>query len=121
MDQQFRIRNENRDCDLATRARRASSFITRGIGLMGRRSLSRGEALILPGCKSITMFFMRFPLDIVFLDENGVVCADLREFRPWRVSRLVPRSKLAIELPSGTLDASGTQVGDLILIEPTAA
>jgi len=116
MSQRFRIRNKTRDCDLATAAWRAG-FLMRGIGLMGRRTLPQGEALILPNCRSITMFFMRFPLDVVFLDSSGKICGELRGIRPWRVSGLVSKSRMAIELPAGTLEATGTELGDQIEVQ----
>ena len=96
------------------------------MGLMGRRSLAAGSALWLPGENGIHMFFMRFPIDAVFVGRPtpGVAGGALREvvsvhrnLRPW--TGIVPFVRGAdgvLELPVGTIDASGTQAGDVLLL-----
>jgi uncharacterized protein len=92
------------------------------MGLMGRPSLAPGSALWLPDSNGIHMMFMRFPIDAVFLgrpDADGVraVVALYRDLPAW--TGLVPFVRGAhgvLELPVGSIDASGTQVGDLIEI-----
>jgi len=82
--------------------------------LMFRRGLAPGEGLAITPCNSIHMFFMRFALDVVFLDREGVVVRVYRGIRPWRVSRIVRRARTAVELPVGTLAAAGVGVGDVL-------
>ncbi|HEV3123406.1 MAG TPA: DUF192 domain-containing protein [Candidatus Dormibacteraeota bacterium] len=89
----------------------ARSTGSRFIGLMFRRSLPAGHGLALQPCNSIHMFFMRFPLDVAFLDKDGRVLRVYHGLRPWRVSRIVRRAKSAIELPAGTLAAIGVEKG----------
>lgn len=84
------------------------------MGLMGKRELADGAGLYLRPCSSIHMFFMRFPLDIAFIDEDGRVVRLYHGLRPWRMSRIVRRAKAAIELRSGTLAHAGVTVGDLL-------
>jgi uncharacterized membrane protein (UPF0127 family) len=60
------------------------------------------------------VFGMRFAIDIAFLSASGRVLFTLRNFKPNRVSRPVWRAEGALELPAGALDASGTDVGDII-------
>ena len=61
------------------------------------------------------MFFMRIPVDVVFIDDDGRrSCTCINGLRPWRMSRIVRRAKAAIELPSGTLARAGVGVGDLL-------
>ena len=89
------------------------------MGLMGRRELAPGHGLFLPG-NGIHMFFMRFPIDAVFLAKptNGGarrVVSVHRAVRPW--IGLVPLIRGAdgvLELPVGTIDATGTAVGDRV-------
>jgi len=65
-------------------------------------------------CNSIHMFFMRYPLDILFLDKGGKVVFMYKGIKPWRVGRIVRGAKVAVELPEGVIGESGTQVGDEI-------
>lgn len=86
---------------------------------MGRSKLAPDEALYLPGTNSIHMLFMRFPIDIVFLGKPAAdgalpVLGVRHGLRPWRgVVWWVRGAKGAIELPAGTLEATGIKVGDV--------
>jgi uncharacterized membrane protein (UPF0127 family) len=64
------------------------------------------------------MFFMRFAIDIVFLDRSGKVVRINRNLKPWRVSSMVFSARLALELPAGAATASATEPGDQIRFEP---
>jgi uncharacterized protein len=96
----------------------ADSLWGRFKGLMGRRSLPADRALWLTGTNGIHMFFMRFPIDAVFLgrptDEGDrQVLSIHRRVRPWiGLVPLVWGASGVLELPVGTIDASGTQRGD---------
>jgi uncharacterized protein len=115
-------RNLTRSSDLASDVEVADSLWAKFMGLMGRASLASGAGLWLPDSNGIHMMFMRFPIDAVFLgrpgDDGGrVVVSVHRGLRAW--SGLVPFVRGAhgvLELPVGVIDASGTQVGDLIEI-----
>jgi uncharacterized membrane protein (UPF0127 family) len=111
------IANLTRGTTLATQARRADNFLARGRGLMMAPPLPGGGALVIEPCNSIHMFFMRYPLDIVFLDKTGEVVFMYRGIKPWRMGRVVRGARLAIELPEGVINDSGTQVGDRIKME----
>ncbi|HVC04308.1 MAG TPA: DUF192 domain-containing protein [Candidatus Acidoferrales bacterium] len=86
----------------------------RFMGLMGKRELEAGAGLYLRPCSSIHMFFMRFPIDVAFIDKDNRVVRLYHGLRPWRMSRIVRRAKAAIELPSGALAQAGVGVGDLL-------
>jgi uncharacterized membrane protein (UPF0127 family) len=92
----------------------------RFMGLMGRASLAPGAGLWLPGTNGIHMMFMRFPIDAVFLgrpDADGAraVVSVHRSLRAWRgLVPLVRGAHGVLELPAGTIDATGTAVGDLV-------
>jgi uncharacterized protein len=92
----------------------ADGMWRRFVGLMGRRELPAGHGLALSPCNSIHMFFMRIPLDVVFLDRDGRVLRVYHGIRPWRVSRIVRGAHTAVELPSGTLRAAGVGEGDVL-------
>ena len=115
-------RNRTRATELAADVESAASLWAKFMGLMGRPSLAPGSGLWLPDSNGIHMMFMRFPIDAVFLgrpDADGArsVVAVRRDLRAW--TGLVPYVRGAhgvLELPVGSIDASGTQVGDLVEI-----
>jgi uncharacterized membrane protein (UPF0127 family) len=110
----MQIANLTRGSTLATHARRADSFAARAQGLMMTPPLPSEGGLVIEPCNSIHMFFMRYPLDIIFLSKDGEVVFMYRGIKPWRMGRMVRGARLAIELPEGAIDRSGTQVGDRI-------
>ena len=115
-------RNLDRGTLQAERLETASSFGGKLMGLMGRPSLPAGDGLWLPGGNGIHMMFMRFPIDAVFVSKPGAdgsrtVRSVRRGLRAW--TGLVPWVSGAhgvLELPVGTIEASGTTVGDRVEI-----
>ena len=95
----------------------AATMVSRGLGLMFRRELAPGYGLAITPCNSIHMFFMRFPLDVAFVDREGTVLRVYQGIRPWRVSRLVRRARTAYELPAGTLHGAGVVAGSTLRLE----
>jgi uncharacterized membrane protein (UPF0127 family) len=89
----------------------ADSSSTRNRGLLGRDSLPEGEGLWITPCEAIHMFFMKFAIDVVFLDKNKRVVKIASRLKPWRVAGSF-RARSVLELPAGTAERSGTQVGD---------
>ncbi len=112
----MKIINISKETILADKARMADTFFKRLIGLLNRKSLAKGEALILSRANCIHSFFMRFNIDVLFLDQYGKVIAALPSFRPFRVSRLYFNASLTLELPETTLQLTNTQPGDTIQI-----
>jgi len=88
---------------LAERVERATSVWKRFVGLMGRARLDPGEGLWIDPCNSIHMFFMRFPIDAVFLDRGLRVKRVCPGIKPWRVSPIVFGARSVVELPAGTV------------------
>jgi uncharacterized membrane protein (UPF0127 family) len=83
----------------------ARSLWARMRGLMFRRSIGRGEALVIRPCSSIHMMFMRFPIDAVFFDGEGRVTRVARGVRPWVGLAFGGRgAKGVIELPAGSAE-----------------
>ena len=96
----------------------ADSFLSRGLGLLPRSSLKAGEGLRITKTSSITMFFMRFAIDAVFVAKAGAdgsrrVLSVHRGVRPWiGLVPLVRGADGVLELPVGAIDASATAPGD---------
>jgi uncharacterized protein len=94
----------------------ADSYFARMRGLLGRKSLDPGSGMLLTPEPSVHMFFMRFPLDVVFLDRDHKVVGVRHELRPWRVAG-AKGAYATLELPAGAAAASGVVEGDVLLIE----
>lgn len=109
-----RILNLTRNSVLAEKAVTADSFFGRLRGLLGKDGLASGEGLILKPCDSIHTFFMRFPIDVIFVDKNNHVIRLYHSLSPWKISGIFLQSVLCIELPARTLQFSFTQEGDRI-------
>ena len=107
---------------MASRLEVASGLWAKFMGLMGRRSLGQGSGLWLPDSNGIHMMFMRFPIDAVFLgqpaaDSARAVVSVHRDLRAWTgLVAYVRGAHGVLELPVGMIDASGTEVGDLVEI-----
>jgi uncharacterized protein len=116
----FQILNRTRDQLLADRAELARSFWARGRGLMGRAALPVGYALIIYPESSIHTFFMRIPIDVLFVGRDGRVVA-LREAMPPNrpFAGVAPwRGLYVIELPAGVIAATSSVVGDQLVVTP---
>ncbi|MGE5577409.1 MAG: DUF192 domain-containing protein [Syntrophothermus sp.] len=102
---------------LADRADVADSFSRRLVGLIRHRRwyLEAGRGLVIRPCNGIHTLFMRFPLDVAFLDREGRVISQIAELFPYRFSPVVARAAAAVELPAGMLALSRTEVGDQIV------
>ncbi len=112
------VENITKNQILADQAHGASSFLSRGRGLMFSPTLPEGGGLVIEPCNSIHMFFMRYPLDVIFTDREGRVLFMYRGIKPWRMGRLVRGARRAIELPEGTIDRTHTEPGDVLLLRP---
>jgi uncharacterized protein len=112
-----RLVNRTRGAVLADHVEVARSFGARLKGLLGRDGLPPGTALAIEPCTSVHTLFMRFVIDAAFVDAAGHVVAAVSHLRPWRATRVYLSAHRVIELPAGTLDGSGTRVGDLLALE----
>ncbi|MCC7368853.1 MAG: DUF192 domain-containing protein [Chloroflexi bacterium] len=119
-DRQLRVVNVTRGVVLAERAALADSFVTRARGLLGRSELAPGEGLVIRPCNAVHTVGMMFPIDVVHLDGTARVLRVVPDLRPWRFGALVPGSRVVVELPAGTVAATGTMPGDEIELQPYA-
>ena len=117
-------RNLTRQTVLGTDVESGDGLWAKFMGLMGRHSLAPGAGLWLPDSNGIHMMFMRFPIDAVFVgkpsDEGGdrVVVSVHPALPTWRgLVPLVRGAHGVLELPVGTIAASGTVVGDRIALD----
>ena len=106
------VENITKKIMLADNCKVADRFISRFIGLMGKQILHKSSGLLIVPCNSVHMFFMKFSLDIIFIDSKNTIIHLIDNLKPWRVSPLIPGSRSVLELPSGTIERTKTSIGD---------
>jgi uncharacterized membrane protein (UPF0127 family) len=109
----LRVVNQTRGTVLAESMEVADSAASRNKGLLGRDRLLPGEGLWILPCESVHTFWMRFSIDLIYLDRKKRIRKLTHSLPPWRLSGCL-RAYSVLELPSGTLRASQTQLGDVL-------
>ena len=92
-----------------------SSF-GRARGLLGRDGLEPGGGMLIDGAGSVHMFFMRFPIDVVFLARDRTVVRVKHRLQPWRYAG-ARRAVAALELPAGRAEEIGVEPGGVLVFE----
>lgn len=110
----MKIVNTTRGSTLMQKGGVANTFSTRFFGLMGRKSLASGEGLIIIPNNSVHCFFMRFPIDVIFVSKEHQVVYIAPALKPWRISKIVRNAHYVIELAPDTAVKTSTQVGDVL-------
>lgn len=113
------IINRTKDCSLGDSIEKANTSKTRRAGLLKRSGLRKGEGLWIIPCEGIHTFFMRFHIDVLFLDRNKKVVKAVSRMRPWRIA-LSLRGRSVLELPAGTIEETRTAPGDVLEVVPHA-
>lgn len=113
----MKIINQTRSTILATQLEIADTSSKRMKGLLGRDSLSDGEALKIVPCQSVHMVFMRFAIDVIFLNDKNCVVGYCSHLKPFQFSPIFFNSCCAIELPAGKIEQTQTRKGDSIEIK----
>jgi uncharacterized membrane protein (UPF0127 family) len=114
-----RVRNAAGDV-VCERCEVPKSSFARARGLLGRSGLEPGDGMLIDAAPSVHMFFMRFPIDVVFLDRDWKVVRVVHRLRPWRVAG-ARRAVAALELPAGAAAEAGIEEGDVLSLEEPAA
>lgn len=112
--------NHTRGAVLAAKLEVAGSGPARRKGLLGRENLVPGEGLWIVPCESVHTFFMRFPIDLVYLDRKNRVRKLRAGVGPWRISACLA-ARSVLELPAGAIRATQTQRGDIVEVIPAPA
>ncbi len=118
----LRAINRTSETVLCARLEDAGGLAGQSRGLLGRSGLEPDQGMLFQTSRFtpfmwMHMFFMRFPIDIVFLDGSGRVLKINRSLKPWRVSSIVFGARRALELAAGASERSSTEVGDVIVLE----
>ncbi len=99
---------------LAATADVAETFISRLVGLLNTACLSPGQGLYIAPCSQIHMIGMKYAIDAVFMDRQGMVVGLCKEIKPGQISALYPKAYACLELPAGMIENTQTNPGDQI-------
>jgi len=114
-DRAHELRNTRTDRLIAQSVIPAFESDARRKGLLGRDSFEKGSAMVIAPSNAIHTFFMRFPIDVLFVRRNGVVAKVRRNIPAWRAAVSL-WAYAVIELPAGTLGADDVKVGDVLTV-----
>jgi uncharacterized protein len=117
----LRVVNETRQSVIGGQIHLMDTMLGRMRGFLLRRRPEAGEGIFLTPCRGVHMYGMQFPLDVLFVDSQGTVLAVHADLQPGRRTPVYRAARYAIELPSGTIEASRTEVGDRLSWKPGTA
>jgi hypothetical protein len=107
--------NQRTDVEVADRVEVAVTRSSRRKGLLGRSGLEASSALILAPCLAVHTMFMRFPIDVVFVDSEGCALRMVPNLGPWRIA-VEPFAHAVVELAAGSLSQRRVNVGDRLYL-----
>ena len=110
------VRNQTRNSVLGDAVDVADTSDKRRVGLLKHERLEPGTGLWIVPCESVHTFFMKFPIDLVYLDKKRKVRKVRHAVPAWRLSACLTAHSI-LELPAGTAEKTGTQPGDELAIE----
>jgi uncharacterized membrane protein (UPF0127 family) len=110
------VRNQTRQTVLGAAVDVADTSAKRRTGLLKHERLAPGEGLWIRPCESVHTFFMKFPIDLVYIDKQKKVKKVRNAVPPWRMSACLTAESV-LELPAGTAEQTGTRPGDELAIE----
>jgi hypothetical protein len=116
-DSLLRVSNQTRGTVLAARIEVADTGAKRNKGLLGRSGLEAGGGLWIVPCQSVHTFFMKFPIDLVYLDRKNRIKKVCDSVPAWRMSVCLSAHSI-LELPAGTIRGTQTQAGDTVEFTP---
>jgi uncharacterized membrane protein (UPF0127 family) len=107
--------NQRTGAPIATTVERAVTRASRRRGLLGRDGLPASHALMLEPCAAVHTAFMRFPIDVVFVDGQGYAVKIVRNLPAWRIA-VAPRARAVIEMAAGSLEHLDLSIGDRLVL-----
>jgi uncharacterized protein len=110
------VRNQTRNAVLGQSVDVADTSAKRRVGLLRHKRLEPGEGLWISPCESVHTFFMKFPIDLVYMDKSRKVRKVRHAVPAWRLSMCLTAHSI-LELPAGTAKQTGTVPGDVLAID----
>jgi uncharacterized protein len=108
--------NQTKQSSLFSQVIVANDFKSRLIGLIGKKKLEAGQAMLFPGCNWIHTFFMKMPIDVIYLDKKMQVKRIQTHLKPWRLPAPVIGASTVIETMAGQLDHNQIDIGDTLYV-----
>ena len=109
--------NSSKNIIISDDAKVAKTFFSRSLGLIPKKKLKKEECLIIKPCCSVHTFFMNFPIDVLFINNENKVIAAYENVKPWKILPIHLSSKKVLELPSGSIQTKSITLSDEILFE----
>jgi uncharacterized membrane protein (UPF0127 family) len=109
--------NRSKATVVGSRIAVADSFLTRLVGLIGKRSLDSDQGLLISPSSGVHTCWMSMSIDVVALDRANRVIKLAHNVRPWRLSGLSTKTSRILELPPGRIQTAGIEVGDQLAVE----
>jgi uncharacterized membrane protein (UPF0127 family) len=114
----LRVINSTRTSLIGNSIRLADTEVTRIVGLFGQRRLPPGDGLLIVPSRGVHTFGVLFSIDVIVLDDDMNVVAVQRQVRPFRMIPAFADAAAVLEVPAGTIDSTGTVVGDVLELSP---
>ena len=105
------IMADGSDLLISSNIKTADSFFKKLFGLIFSAPLQESEGLLIDNCNSIHTFWMRYPIDVLFLDSNNKVIRYFENLKPFRMTPFIKGAIKAVELKSGTVRACPIKIG----------
>lgn len=115
----MQLQNKTKNITLMTDVIISNNFFTRLKGLLGKSELPDGQCMIITPCKSIHTFFMKYPIDVVFIDKNYRVIEIIKNMAPGHTSSYVKNVWSVIEMAVDKSLESKIVVGDQLQVSET--
>jgi uncharacterized protein len=111
----IRIENETKGTRLGDNIKIADSSLRRIVGLLGTPHLEPHSGLLIFPTQGVHTFFMKYPIDIVFINRRRQVIGTRAGLRPFRLSPIMWSAESVLELPEGVIEETRTEVGDQLI------
>ncbi|RKQ33297.1 DUF192 domain-containing protein [Oceanobacillus halophilus] len=109
--------NVNTDQMIADDVKSAYTFMSRFKGLMMKKSIAENAGLHISPCSSIHTFFMKFSIDIIYLNQNNEIVGIEESLEPGKIGKRFADAKSVIELPAGTHKRTSTVIGQKVALQ----
>ena len=113
----MKLYNSTHNCLIADNLKIADNFISRTIGLISTREISQEEGLLIKPCCSIHTFFMKFDIDVLFVNRKHEIVAIYKYIKPWNVLPIHPTSQYVLELCGGVIEKHNISKGDVVEVK----
>jgi len=92
----------------------AESFFSKLTGLIFKKNLKEGSGFLIENCNNIHTLWMRFPIDVLYLDEGGRILHMLYSVKPFRFTSSIKGAVKVLEIKSKAAAGLGLKVGDIL-------